>query len=181
MTHDSIDERHYKDTVENIRRLEQYLSEQKPSPTYPDRATLIETGIRICQMMKVSLKMERSANSASPDFNLFELCATYQKHLKNLEEQILDFIPLMDPFAQPFEIVEPIKVFIQEFEQSFALILRSYSKDNYELVAYEGLYESYVNTLSPYVPDEYRDYHEAPKWFVFLFHEYIQEMFFAMS
>ena len=168
MTHDSIDERHYKDTVENIRRLEQYLSEQKPSPTYPDRATLIETGIRICQMMKVSLKMERSANSASPDFNLFELCATYQKHLKNLEEQILDFIPLMDPFAQPFEIVEPIKVFIQEFEQSFALILRSYSKDNYELVAYEGLYESYVNTLSPYVPDEYRDYHEAPKWFVFL-------------
>ncbi len=168
MTHDSISERHYKDTIESIRRLEQYLSEQKPPPTYPDRATLIESGIKICQMMRASLRIERKTCSSSPDFNLFQLCATYHKHLKSLEEQILDFIPLMDPFAHPFEIVEPIKASIQEFEPSFALILRSYSKDNYELIAHEDLYGTYVNILSPYVPDEYRILEEAPKWFIFL-------------
>jgi len=167
MTHDSIGERHYKDTVEGIRRLEQYLSEQKPPPTYPDRTTLIETGIRICQMMRASLKIERESYSASPDSNLFHLCATYHKHLKDLEEQILDFIPLMDPFAQPFELVEPIKASIREFEPSFALILRSYSQDNYELYACEGLYESYVNIFLPYVLKKYR-VKKAPKWFVFL-------------
>ncbi|MDH5694997.1 MAG: dCTP deaminase [Dehalococcoidia bacterium] len=167
MTHDSIGERHYKDTVEGIRRLEQYLSEQKPPPTYPDRAILIETGIRICQMMRASLRNERQSSSTSPDFDIFQLCATYHKHLKSLEEQILDFIPLMDPFAQPFEIVEPIKASIQKFEQSFVLILLSYFQDNYELYACEGLYESYVNILSTYVPDKYRVF-KTPKWFVFL-------------
>ncbi len=168
MTHDSIGERHYKDTVEGIRRLEQYLSEQKPPPTYPDdRATLIETGIQICQMMRASLEMERKTCSSSPDFDIFQLCATYRKHLKDLEEQILDFIPLMDPSAQPFEIVEPIKEFIQKFEPSFALILRSYSQDNYKIDALKNLYELYVNILSHYVPDEYRVF-KTPKWFVFL-------------
>jgi len=107
MTRDSLGERRYKDTVEGIRRLEQYLLEQKPPPTYPDRDTLIETGIRICQMMRASLQNERQASSSGPDFDIFQLCATYHKHLKDLEEQILDFIPLMDAFAQPFEILEP--------------------------------------------------------------------------
>ncbi|MBI4186658.1 MAG: dCTP deaminase [Chloroflexi bacterium] len=162
MTDDSISERHYKDTVEGILRLEQYLSEQKAPPTYPDRTTLIETGIRICQMMRASLQNERQSS-----FDLFQLCATYNKHRKDLEEQILDFIPLMDHFAQPFEIVEPIKASIRKFEPSFALILRSYSQDNYELYARGGLYESYVNILSTYVPDKYRVF-KTPKWFVFL-------------
>ena len=182
MTHDSIGERHYKDTVEGIRRLEQYLSEQKPPPTYLDRTTLIETGIRICKMMRASLKNERKSYSASPDSNLFHLCATYHKHLKDLEDLILDFIPLIDPFAQPFELVEPIKASILQFEMSFALILRSYSKDNYELLACEDLYEYYANMLSPYVPGKYQVFKKLQNGlFFFHFHEYTQEMFSVTS
>jgi|GEM_PF-1461361 len=168
MSPDSVGERYYKDTVENILRFEQYLAEQKHRPTYFDRTKLIETGIRICQMMRAALGNELESCSASPDFSLFHLCATYNKHLQSLGKKILDFIPLLDPYAQPFELIEPIKEFIRGFEPSFALILRSYSEDTYELNAIQDLYISYLNIFSPYVPDEYRSFDVAPKWFIFL-------------
>ena len=168
MPPDSVGERYYSDTTEGIRRLEQYLCEQKPRPTYPDRTTLIHVGIKICQMMRVALANERESSSHSPGFDIFQLCATYNKHLADFEKQILNFIPLIDPYAQPFEIIEPIKSFIRKFEPNFVLILRSYSKNMYELNAIQNLYSSYVNIFSPYVPEEYLSFNEAPKWFVFL-------------
>jgi len=162
-----LEERYYQDTQQSIWHLEQYLIREKVPPSYPDRDTLLDTSIRICQMMRVSLEAERKSSSNAVDFNLFELCATYRKHLQRLENEILDFVSLSDPSEQPFEIVEPLKIFIRKFEPDFALILRGYSKDNYELIAYENLYASYVDTLSPYVSDEYRDSPASPKWFIF--------------
>ena len=168
MSPDSIGERYYKDTVESILRLENYLSDSKAPPTYPDRNTLIVTVIRICQMMRAALENERASCSSSPDFDLFQLCDTYNKHLQDLEEDILDAIPLIDPFAQPSEIIEPIKANIRGFAESFALIIRSDSKDNYEINTFEDIYKYYVDIFSPYVPIEYRVFELAPKWLIFL-------------
>lgn len=163
-----LEERYYQDTQQSIWSLEQYLTREKVPPSYPDRDKLLDTSIRICQMMRTSLEAERKSCSNAADFNLFELCATYRKHLQRLENEILDFVPLSGLFEQPFEIVEPLKMLVRKFEPDFALILRGYPKDNYELIAYENLYASYIDTLSPYVSDEYRDSPTSPKWFIFL-------------
>ncbi len=118
--------------------------------------------------MRVALANERESISHSPDFDLFQLCDIYNKHLADFKKQILNFIPLIDPYAQPFEIIEPIKSFIRRFEPSFALILRSYSKEMYELNAIQNLYSSKLNIFSPYVPEEYQSFEGTKKWYVFL-------------
>jgi len=162
-----LDERYYQDTLQAIWQFEHFLTKEKAPRSYPDRDKLLDISIRICQMMRASLEAERESSFNATDFNLFELCATYHKHLQRLQNEILDFVPLSDPSEQPFEIVEPLKALIQKFEPDFALILRGYSKQNYELIAYENLYESYVDRLLPYVPNEYRDLPTSPKWFIF--------------
>lgn len=167
MDPNGLEERYYQDTLQAIWQFEYFLAKEKAPPSYPDRDKLLDISIRICQMMRASLEVERESSSNTIDFNLFELCATYHRHLQRLQNEILDFVPLSDPSEQPFEIVEPLKTLIRKFEPDFALILRGYSKQNYELIAYENLYQSYVDKLSPYVPNEYRDLPTSPKWFIF--------------
>ncbi|MCK4821851.1 hypothetical protein KA005_39160, partial [bacterium] len=167
MDPNGLEERHYQDTLQAIWQFEHFLTREETPPSYPDRDKLLDISVRICQMMRASLETERESSFNATDFNLFELCATYHKHLQRLQNEILDFVPLTEPSEQPFEIVEPLKALIRKFEPDFALILRGYSKQNYELIAYENLYKSYVDKLSPYVPNEYRDLPTSSKWFIF--------------
>lgn len=85
MNSESLDERYYQYTLQSIWALERHFSKATAPPSYHDRDKLLGTGVRICQMMRAALKTERRASNAASDFDLFQLCLTYEKHLQNLE------------------------------------------------------------------------------------------------
>ena len=168
MTPKELGERYFNDTLQSIWDFHRLLTEKKIPPSYSGRDKLLDTAIKICEMMADSLKAELASSSGSTEFDMFSLCARYRALLRRLQSQVLDFVASVDLSDIPLEIVEPLEIFIREFEQDFALILRCYSQENYQLTAYESLYESYFETLSPYVPTAYRSFPSAPKWLVFI-------------
>lgn len=166
----TIGEQFVKQTIRDVHETERAFAECKIKMARRGSKYLLETGIVICRMLRVSLRMELDDLVAKKtDVDLFRFCQKYQRMLRELHYNIIGFLPRISEREYPPEIVRPIESTIRQFESNFALILNPYNNGTFMLTAWPDIYRQYLEQLSPYVPAKYsRKKPNLPKWFIFL-------------